>query len=30
MKRQPHWDQFEVALLVDAYIRITEKVRIKR
>jgi ribosomal protein L17 len=25
MKRQPHWDQFEVALLVDAYIRITEK-----
>lgn len=24
MKRQPHWDQFEVVLLVDAYIRITE------
>lgn len=24
MKRQPSWDQFEVALLVDAYIRITE------
>lgn len=24
MKRQPSWDQFEVALLVDAYIRIVE------
>lgn len=24
MKRQPSWDQFEVALLIDAYIRISE------
>lgn len=24
MKRQPPWDQYEVALLIDAYIRITQ------
>lgn len=30
MKRQPPWDQFEVALLVDAYIRITENGKNKK